>query len=185
MPSQFDIRLVHPEDARELLNIYRPIVLNTATSFETEVPSESVFRERIKSYGEKSPWLVATIGDKVIGYAYATDHRSRQAYQWNQEVTVYVHEAYRKRGVASTLYKKLLLLLTAMGFRKAIAVITLPNEASIAFHKRFGFKHVGEMPAIGYKIGRWHDTSWWNLKLVENSEPPKEIKPLTSILHLI
>lgn len=160
MPIPFDIRLVHPDDAKDLLEIYTPIVLNTATSFETEVPSALVFQERIKLYSEKSPWLVATNGDKVMGYAYATEHRSRQAYQWNQEVTVYVHEEYQKQGIASALYTKLLDLLTAMGFRKVLAVITLPNDVSIAFHQRFGFRHIGEMSEIGYKIGRWHDTSW-------------------------
>lgn len=178
MPIPFDIRPVHSDDAKDLLEIYAPIVLNTATSFETEVPSTLTFKERIKLYSKKSPWLVATNGDKVIGYAYATDHRSRQAYQWSQEVTVYIHQDYRKQGIAEALYLKLLNLMKALGFRKAIAVITLPNEASILLHKKLGFNPIGEMTNIGYKLEKWHSTSWWDMDLQPDTSPPNKIGPM-------
>ncbi|MBO3696912.1 GNAT family N-acetyltransferase [Roseivirga sp. E12] len=183
--SSINIRFVHSSDAQDLLKIYASIVLETATSFETEVPTVSTFTERIKIYSEKSPWLVAEVNDQIVGYAYGTSHRSRQAYQWNQEVTVYVHPDFKRRGIARLLYTKLLDLLKEMGFRKALAVITLPNDPSVEFHKSLGFKHIGEMKGIGFKLGKWHNTSWWDLDLGDNSAEPLEIKPITSIEHLL
>lgn len=185
MSHLFSIRLVKPEDAKDMLNIYRPIVMETATSFETNVPSEVDFKGRIATYSARSPWLVAEYENKVIGYAYATNHRSRQAYQWNQEVTVYVHPDHRKQGVAKSLYTKLLEMLAAMGFSMALAIITLPNEASISFHKQLGFNHIGDMKHIGYKLGRWHDTSWWNLELQPQRTQPQNIPPLDQVVHLL
>ena len=182
MKSSISVRLVKVDDALDMLAIYGPLVLNTATSFETEVPTLSAFEERIKAYSEKAPWLVAEIQGKVVGYAYATDHRSRQAYQWNQEVTVYVHPEYRKLGIAKKLYLLLLDMLKAMNFCKAIAVITLPNDASIGFHRAIGFRHIGEMKNIGYKNGKWYNTSWWDLDLDTNQSAPKEIVPIESVL---
>ncbi len=180
MPS-INIRLVQPSDAPELLKIYAPIVLETATSFETEVPTISTFVDRINTYSSKSPWLVAEVDGRITGYAYGTSHRSRQAYQWNQEVTVYVHPDFKRQGIARQLYTKLLELLKFMGFRKAIAVITTPNDASIQFHSSMGFKHIGEMKNVGFKLGQWHSTSWWDLELQSVGHTPSGIKPMSSI----
>lgn len=182
MKNQLIIRLAKQSDAADMLEIYGPIVEQTATSFETETPSLSEFQQRIESYGSKAPWLVAELEGKVVGYAYATDHRSRKSYQWNQEVTVYVHHDFRKLGIARKLYLLLLDMLQAMNFCKAIAVITLPNDASIAFHRSIGFRHIGEMKNIGYKLGKWHATSWWDIDLHHNTQTPKDIKPLTDIV---
>ena len=83
------IRPVNAEtDSAQILKIYQPYILKTSVSFETDVPSLEEFRLRIKNYSRRSPWLVKVINDQVVGYAYATSHRSRQAYQWTQEVTV-------------------------------------------------------------------------------------------------
>lgn len=184
MPS-INIRLVLPSDAPELLNIYAPIVLQTATSFETEVPSLSTFIDRIKAYSSNYPWLVAEVDGQIAGYAYGTSHRSRQAYQWNQEVTVYVHPNFKRQGIARQLYTKLFELLRFMGFRKAIAVITIPNDPSIQFHASMGFSHIGEMQNVGFKLGQWHSTSWWDLALQSSNIEPTELKPISSITHLI
>lgn len=182
MKPAIKIRLAKKEDAADMLAIYGPVVTHTATSFETEIPSREEFEQRILTYGSKAPWLAAEVEGKVVGYAYATDHRSRKAYQWNQEVTVYVHENYRKLGIARKLYLLLLDMLQAMNFCKAIAVITLPNNASIGFHRALGFRHIGDMKNIGYKIDQWHTTSWWDLDLYNGNHPPKEIKSLKEVM---
>ncbi|HEY9116789.1 MAG TPA: GNAT family N-acetyltransferase [Roseivirga sp.] len=182
MNVDFHIRMAKISDAEDMLEIYGPIVTNTATSFETEIPSNEAFQNRISSYGSKAPWLVAVIDNKVIGYAYATEHRSRKAYQWNQEVTVYVHHEHRKKGIARELYTKLFEMLKAMNFTKAIAVITLPNDASISFHKALGFQHIGEMKNIGFKLGQWRSTSWWDIQLNHHEKAPLSLKTLDSIL---
>ncbi len=181
MDSEIILRWVMPEDAQQILDIYAPIITNTATSFETEVPSKSEFQQRILIYSSRSPWLVAEKQGRIIGYAYATDHRSRQAYQWNQEVTAYVHKDHRKKGVAKLLYLKLLEILKMMSFSKVIAVITLPNDPSIAFHKALGFKHIGEMKDVGFKNGKWHSTSWWDLDLRQSKKAPSILKTINEI----
>ena len=185
MSAPFQISLVSPDHIPQILDIYAPFVLETTTSFETEVPSLEDFAQRVKQYAEKAPWLVATGGNMVLGYAYATAHRSRGAYRWNQEVTVYVHPGHRKKGIARALYLKLLDLLKLMGYTKALAIITLPNEASIGFHRALGFEHIGDMPDIGFKFGSWHTTSWWHLALQESDHVPGEIKSVKSIEHLL
>ena len=184
MSSDFTIRFVSSADAQQILNIYEPFVLNTATSFETNVPPLSEFQERIKSYSSLAPWLVAELDGQIVGYAYATAHRSRGAYQWSQETTVYIHPDFRKRGIAQTLYEQLLSALKSQGFCKALAIITLPNEPSVNFHQKLGFKHIGEMKNIGFKFDRWHTTSWWDLDLQQLGHVPSAIKPMESIKHL-
>lgn len=179
MSNSFVIRLVEDKDIPQILDIYRPFVLNTATSFETEVPSPETFTMRVKQYASLAPWLVAVSDDTVLGYAYATAHRSRGAYRWNQETTVYVHPDYRKQGIARALYEKLLTCLKYLGYTKALAVITLPNDPSIGFHESLGFQHIGEMKHIGFKFGRWHTTSWWDRDLQDDDFVPGEIKPMT------
>lgn len=183
MKTELVIRLAKVSDAADMLAIYGPIVTETTTSFETEIPSIKEFESRIVSYGTKAPWLVAEIDHKVVGYAYATDHRSRKAYQWNQEVTVYVHPDYQKKSIAKKLYLLLFEMLKAMNFTKAIAVITLPNDGSIGFHRALGFQHIGEMKNIGFKLGKWQSTSWWDLDLQPKQQAPKDLKPLNSILE--
>lgn len=181
----FKVRFVLADDTAGILEIYTPIILKTAASFETEVPSINVFKERISQYSAKSPWVVAEYKNQIIGYAYATAHRSRAAYQWSQETTVYVHQDFRKQGVALKLYQTLLKALTEMGFTKALAVITIPNEPSILFHEKLGFKHIGEMKDIGYKFEQWHTTSWWDLDLQEPNYVPLKVKPVESIRYLV
>ncbi|MCE7996818.1 MAG: N-acetyltransferase [Roseivirga sp.] len=181
MSTSFTIGLVEERDIPQILDIYKPFVLTTATSFETEVPALDVFTKRVLQYARLAPWLVARSGDTILGYAYATAHRSRGAYRWNQETTVYVHPDHRKKGIARALYEKLLHLLTELGYTKALAVITLPNDPSIGFHQSLGFKNIGEMNNIGFKFNRWHNTSWWDKDLQDEGFIPGKLKPLSYI----
>ncbi len=169
------IRFVEPKDAVQILDIYQPFILRTSVSFETEVPSLEAFQNRIENYAEKAPWLVAEENNTIIGYAYATVHRSRQAYQWNQEVTAYTHPEHLRKGVAKALYLKLLSYLKKMGYAKAIAIITLPNDPSLKFHQALGFQLIGIMKNVGYKFNQWHDTSWWDIQLQNSAYQPTSI----------
>lgn len=166
------IRPVNAEtDSAQILEIYQPFILNTSVSFETDVPSLEEFKLRIKEYSKKAPWLVKIIDDQVVGYAYAASHRSRQAYQWTQEVTAYVHPDYQRQGIASELYKSLIQVLKELGFQKALGIITLPNEKSVSFHERLGFEQIGIMKRIGFKHGQWHDTVWYGLDINSDEIP--------------
>jgi L-amino acid N-acyltransferase YncA len=160
-----------PDDAESLLAIYRPFVLNTAISFELAPPPVAEFRARIERALAEMAWLVAERDGRPVGYAYAAPHRSRGAYQWSVEPSVYVEEASHRQGIGRLLYEALLPRLAQKGYCNAYAGITLPNDASVALHRRLGFEPVGVFRSVGHKFGAWHDVSWWHLRL--RSEPPR------------
>ena len=97
-PTPFVIRFASPKDARQMLDIYGPVVLNTAISFEVETPTEEAFRRRIAATLQRLPWLVCLCQNRVAGYAYAALFRNRAGYRWSVEVSVYVSEEFRGRG---------------------------------------------------------------------------------------
>ncbi|KYC38921.1 GCN5 family acetyltransferase [Scytonema hofmannii PCC 7110] len=137
----------------------------TIISFELEPPSEAEFQKRIASYQQQMPWLVCEINSEVAGYAYANPHRTRAAYQWSVESSVYVGVNYRRKGIAKVLYTTLFQLLQLQGFYNVIAGIALPNQPSIAVHEAVGFSPVGVFHRVGYKFGKWHDVGYWELSL--------------------
>lgn len=159
------IRMATPADAPAVQEIYAPIVRDTATSFEYEIPTVEEMRRRIEATLEKHPWLVCERDSRVIGYAYAGTHRARAAYQWTAEVSVYVAADARRGGVAFRLYTALFDELRRRGFHMAVAGITLPNPPSVALHERMGFVPLGVFHEIGYKFGAWRDVGWWEMKL--------------------
>ena len=169
------IRFATPADAAAMRAIYAPSVTASATSFETEVPSVAAFAERVRVGGTHLPWLACVEGEALLGYAYASVHRTRAAYRWTCEVSVYVREGARRRGVGRGLYASLLALLEQQGYRHAYAGIALPNAASVALHESLGFVRVALYPRIGYKHGAWHDVGWWGRTLGtlgDDVEPP-------------
>lgn len=166
------IRLAKPADADSLLAIYAPYIINTAFTFETEVPSTENFAQRIITYQQNWPWLVYEVNGVIVGYAYATKHRERAAYQWCVESSVYVHNDFQQKGIAKALYKTLFEILKYQGCRNVYAGITLPNDKSVAFHKSFGFAWLADYKNIGYKLNKWNTVSWWQLQLNEYSDNP-------------
>lgn len=167
------IRTAKPRDAASILEIYTPYILNTAISFETEIPSLENFEHRIITYQESWPWLVYEVDGVVAGYAYATKHRERAAYQWCVESSVYVSGHFQKKGIAKALYATLFSLLKLQGCRNVYAGITLPNEKSVSFHKKLGFSKIADYKNIGYKLGKWNTVSWWELKVNDYTNDPK------------
>ena len=127
------------------------------------------------------PWLVCEIDDRLAGYAYASAHRVRRAYQWSVDTSVYVDERYRRRGVGCGLYDSLLAILTAQGYVNAYAGITLPNPASVAVHEAVGFKPIGVYRGVGYKLGRWCDVGWWERGVGERSRSPRSPQAIVAL----
>jgi len=175
------IRFAAETDATQVLDIYAPIVTDTAISFDEVPPTRPEMAGRIRSTLERYPWLVCEEAGHVLGYAYAADFQSRPAYQWSVEVTVYVRPEAQGGGVAGALYTSLLGILRLQGFINAVAAIALPNDASVALHERFGFKPVGVLQDIGFKFTRWHDVEWWALRLQEPRDPPDTPKPIPEV----
>jgi len=170
------IRLAQRKDVPEMLDIYAPFILNTVTSFELNVPSEEEFWQRIVHKLEQYPWLVCEIDGKIAAYAYAGEHRARAAYQWNAELSVYVGEGYKKRGIASAMYRCLVEIVELQGYCNILAGISLPNPASVRFHEQFGFNLVGIYHKIGYKFGKWVDVGWWEMPLSRMGKTPPKIQ---------
>lgn len=166
------LRFATVTDAAGIAAIYGPIVRETAISFEVEPPDAAEIERRIESTTRFYPWLVCDGGGVVAGYAYASQHRARAAYQWCADVSVYIHADYHRRGLGRALYATLLDTLRAQRFCRAYAGITLPNGASVALHEAVGFRPLGVYHAVGFKLGRWHDVGWWELDLVPAGRDP-------------
>lgn len=162
------IRFATVEDAVDILNIYSYYVLNTAISFEYEVPTVNEFMERIRKTLEKYPYYVATINDKIVGYTYAGSFVGREAYKYSTELTVYIDKDYKKQGIGKLLYQKIEEYLKQKGIRNLYACIGTPIEKadeyidfnSVEFHKHLNFKQVGEFHRCGYKFNRWYNMVW-------------------------
>ena len=164
------LRLARPTDSAAVAAIYRPAVTERATSFELEPPDPSEMSARITKTLEKFPWLVAEEDGRVVGYAYASVHRTRAAYQWSVEVSAYVDESVQRHGVGRSLYEALFRVLVLQGFQNAYAGITLPNAASEGFHRSVGFTPVGVFRGIGFKFGKWWDVEWLERALVKRRD---------------
>ena len=175
------IRLACAADAEAISRIYAPYVADTATSFETEPPTASEIAGRVVETLASHPWIVYDENGVVGGYAYATKHRARSAYQWSTEVSVYVAETFRRRHIGQALYTSLFAILGAQGFVNAYAGITLPNAASVRLHESLGFEPVGVYRRIGYKLGSWHDVGWWQLALAPYPASPAPPQPLAAV----
>ena len=155
------LRAVTTADAPDIHAIYAPIVRNTPISFETEPPTVAEIERRITATLPRYPYLVAESDGRFAGYAYASEHRARLAYQTSADVTVYVSDQTRGRGIGRALYEALLPDLAGRGFHLATAGITLPNAASVALHEAVGFTKAGVFTEVGYKLGAFHDVGWW------------------------
>ncbi len=172
------IRDVQPErDAAACAAIYAPYVEQTAISFEARPPDALEMEARIAGYVATHPWLVAEEGGEVVGYAYACPHQERAAYRWAADVSVYIASNRRGEGLGRSLYERLFVHLRRQNFQIASAGITLPNDASVGLHEALGFLRVGISPRIGWKGGRWHDVSWWQLELAPVA-PGAPLEPL-------
>jgi L-amino acid N-acyltransferase YncA len=178
------IRLAAADDAAAIAALYAPYVTNSAVSFEGKPPGAEEMAERIAKGGALYPWLVAEEDSALIGYAYATAFRPRHAYRFTVETSVYVRQGGHGRGIGGALYGALLPLLEAQGFTQAIAALTLPNEASIRLHERFGFAQTGSYADVGFKLGKWRSVGLWQRPLAPMAAEPEEPRPFAGLLRL-
>jgi phosphinothricin acetyltransferase len=168
------VRPANAADAAACVEIYRPYVLDTVITFETDVPTVEEMADRIAGARVRHEWLVLEVDGDVAGYAYAHEFNSRAAYQWSVETSVYIAQCRRFKRGGRMLYAELLRRLRERGFRRAFAGIAQPNDASNALHQAFGFWRAGRYRRVGWKLGAWHDVEWWQLDLVE---PGAEVDP--------
>ena len=158
-----NIRFATTADTGGCLAVYAEY-MDTVITFETELPSHEEFAGRIRSYGAVYPWLVAEEDGVILGYAYAHRAQERAAYDWNAE-----------------LYGALLALLQKQGVRNVYGIVTLPNPASEALHRHFGFRTVGAYDRSGYKNGRWLDVGIFEKQIGSFDGEPEPLQPIGAI----
>jgi L-amino acid N-acyltransferase YncA len=166
-------------DAAACAAIYASYVEHGLASLESVAPSTEQFRGRMEQITARYPYLVAEDAGGVVGYAYATLHRVRDAYRWACESSVYIDDGHHRRGIGRRLYEALFALLMQQGLQIVCAGITLPNAASVGLHESFGFELVGVYRRIGWKFDAWQDVGWWQLDLIPpgNETPPEPGPP--------
>jgi L-amino acid N-acyltransferase YncA len=168
------IRLAECRDVPGILEIYAPFILHTAVTFEEIVPNEESFWNRIQEIMTELPFLVCEIDGRVAGYAYASGYRSRASYRWSKEVSVYIHPDFQRKKVAHALYTSLHELVRFQGIANLLAIITMPNESSVAFHEQFGYRKCAEFSKVGYKLNQWQNVGWFELFIQDKNAAPKE-----------
>jgi L-amino acid N-acyltransferase YncA len=163
--SKLAVRSAEPEDAEQIAAIYNYYVMNTVITFEEQEVAVAEMTNRIREIRTSLPWLVALRGEQIIGFAYAGKWKTRAAYRFSTEVTVYVRKGVERAGVGSALYSQLLPALKVQGVHTAIGGIALPNDASIRLHEKFGFEKVAHFKEVGFKFNRWIDVAYWQRAL--------------------
>ena len=176
------IRTVSPDDAAELLSIYAPYVEKTAISFEYEVPRVEEFQKRIEKTLENYPYLAAECGGRILGYVYAGPFIGRAAYGWSAEVSIYLREDCRKKGLGRRLYEALEAVSGAQNILNLNACIGCPRTEdihltnnSMQFHEHMGYRLVGRFQESGYKFNTWYDMVWMEKILGEHVEKPAPV----------
>lgn len=173
-----DVRPAVPDrDAAAVAAIYRPAIETTLASFEEPAPDADAMARRMRATLERYPWLVATDGETVVGYAYAAAHAERAGYRWSVNISAYVDSAFHGRGVGRHLYDELLPILRRQRFVNAYAGIALPNPASVALHEGIGMRRIGVYERVGFKLGTWADVAWYGMRLTDPVGTPPEPIP--------
>jgi len=165
-----NIRPASQGDAQAIADIYNHYIANTVVTFE-EVPVAPVeMAGRIQGVAAAAlPWLVGeVVADEkpvLVGYAYATPWKSRSAYRYSVESSVYLAPGLAGAGHGTALYKALLEALKRSSVHSVMGGIALPNTASVALHERLGFRKIAHLQEVGYKSGQWLDVGYWQILL--------------------
>ncbi len=161
--NQINIRLVKLPDAGQIAEIYNFYVLNTHHTFETEPVTSGEMQKRIGEIVKIFPYLVAEENGEILAYAHAAQYKSRCAYKSTIEISVYVKNGIKGKGIGTKLYEKLFKELEQTGVHAIIAGIALPNDASVKLHEKFGFEKVAHFREVGFKFYKWIDVGYWEL----------------------
>ncbi len=154
------IRPARPDDIESITAIYGHAVTHGTASFELEAPTQAEMTQRMQSLMDRNfPYLVAESDGAVAGYAYAALYRTRPAYRFSVEDSVYVDPKAQRLGIGRILLDRLVVESEKRGFRQMIAVIGDSSQiASIELHRAAGFETIGTIRNVGFKFGRWLDT---------------------------
>lgn len=156
--SDLVLRPYRPGDIPAVTRIYGHYVRETVITFETAAPDEAEMATRFAAIAAKGhPLLIGEIGGEVVGYAYASTYRPREAYRFTCEDSIYLAPDATGRGIGSTMLARLIEDSAKAGLKQMLAVITAERENSIRLHAKHGFRLIGRYEALGYKFDRWLD----------------------------
>lgn len=168
------IRQATVEDIPQIQQIYAHHVLSSTATFEEEPPTQEEMTQRLEAIlAQGLPWLVAEQDERILGYCYAAPYRSRPAYRFTIEDSIYLADGESGKGLGQDLLTALLELCDQGPWRQIIAVIAgTQNQSSIALHRKLGFAHVGTQPGTGYKFSQWIDVVFMQRALGEGATTP-------------
>jgi L-amino acid N-acyltransferase YncA len=157
---QYSIRPATTADIPAITRIYADAVLHGTASFELEPPDEAEMTRRMTALLDGGfPYIVAESGGTLLGYAYAGYYRTRPAYRFTVEDSIYIAREVHRRGVGRALLERLIAESEKRGFRQMLAAIgDSAQTASIELHRAMGFRMIGAFENVGYKFGRWLDS---------------------------
>jgi L-amino acid N-acyltransferase YncA len=176
-----ELRAAKVSDAEALAAIYAPYVVTNAVSFETRAPSAREMKARITASAGVHPWIVATEGKVILGYAYAKPFRPGETHRFGVEVAVYVAGDLEGKGIRRDLLNALIATLTEQNFTQAICTLMTPNDKLIQLYEAVGFRRAGQYREVCYKNGQWSDIGLWQRELSDPGTPPDEIKPFSEV----
>lgn len=159
------IRTATLSDVPAILDIYAPYILNTAITFEYDVPTIAEFEQRFISITKDFPWLVWEEDGTVLGYAYAERPFVRAAYQWAADLAIYLAPEAQGKGIGRKLYEAVEDIIRRQGYHLCYGVVTSANERSCKFHEAMGYHKAAEFPDCGLKFGAWYGTIWYEKRL--------------------
>lgn len=175
------IRIADEKDYKAILKIYEKYITDTLITFECKVPTLEDFSKRLLSIQKIFPLIVCEIENEVVGYAYISRFREREAYDWTVESSVYIKSDYHSMNIGKALYYSIIELSKSLGYLSMIGVVTIPNIKSDKLHHSFGFDEIGVLKNVGFKNGTWNDVKWYSLKLNDYDISPKKPKSVSEI----
>ena len=163
--SELVIRQITQDDIVSCLDIYNYEVVNGVATLDLEPRTLEEWHEWYNAHrDEHYPIIVGTIDDVVVGYASLSPYRLKDAFKSTVELSIYIHQDYRGKGVASKLMAHILEHAKENDtLHTVVSVITAGNEASTALHTRFNFTYCGLTPEVGFKHGKYQDTETYAL----------------------
>lgn len=171
-----EIRAATRHDLESIVEIYQYSVEHGTATYELTPPDYAEMERRFEALNAQNyPYLVAEEDGVILGYAYAGPFRTRPAYRWSVEDSIYLSPQAQGKGVGYKLLVRLIEAAQALGFRQMVAIIGGASKASIAVHAKAGFEHSGVMKATGYKHGKWLDTTIMQLALGEGQDADPDL----------
>ena len=163
-----NIRTAELSDALQIAHIYNHYIRTSHSTFElAPIDIREMERRLADVLDAKHPFMVAELAGDIMGYAYGRAFRPRAAYRHSIEISVYVKQTFERLAIATELYDRLFSDIRDGNYHAVIAGISLPNDASVSLHEKYGLKKVAHFAEVGYKFGRWIDVGYWQLLLSE------------------